>query len=212
MLKEKSNAFEFPPIHISARCINKQWFDLPLEQVWRIFENYLFFVHHAFEIEIISFVLMSNHFHLLVRVPQGNLSQAMNYFMRETSRQIGRDAGRINQTYGGRYFRCYIHSNNYFLSAYKYVYRNPVESGAAKKVEDYKFSSLYAILGGQHSMIPIAQDQLLFSDIAGTLHWLNAGRESSNYLAMKSALKKKKMEFGNDRKTRKPHILTTDLY
>ncbi|WP_081111818.1 transposase [Bdellovibrio bacteriovorus] len=60
--------------------------------------NYLCFIHHAYKGEIYAFVLMSNHFHLLIRFPENNMSEAMTYFMRESSRMISRQAGRINQT------------------------------------------------------------------------------------------------------------------
>jgi REP element-mobilizing transposase RayT len=65
-------------------------------------------INRAYKAEIHAFVLMSNHFHLVVSFPENNMSEAMNYFMRETSRMISRDAGRINQTYGSRYFRSII--------------------------------------------------------------------------------------------------------
>ncbi len=133
-----------------------------MNEVWSIFENYLFFIYHAYSVEIFAFVLMSNHFHMLVRAPKNNLSETMNYFMRETSRQIGRDAGRINQTYGSRHFKSEIRPVIYFLNAYKYLYRNPVEAGLSVEVESYKYSTLSILLGQQKSLIPLVDDQTLF--------------------------------------------------
>ena len=120
------------PFHITGRCINKDWFSMPLHEVWTIMSDQLYFLHHAFEFEILSFVLMSNHFHLMVRTPKANLADGMAYFMRETSRSIIKDSERINQTYGSRYGRCLIHSNHHLMNAYKYIYHNPVK---ASKVE-----------------------------------------------------------------------------
>ncbi len=54
------------PYHITARCINKEWFRLSIPTVWSVMEDYLYLVATAFEIKVRAFVLMSNHFHLIV--------------------------------------------------------------------------------------------------------------------------------------------------
>ena len=124
-------------------------------------------------IEICAWVLMNNHFHLLVSTPDANLDRAMNYLMRETSRVIGWRAGRINQVYGGPYNWSVLMSQHYYLNAYKYVYRNPVEAGLATAVENYKFSTLPGLLGAQLLVIPVEDDEILFSDANQKLAWLN---------------------------------------
>ncbi len=199
------------PYHISARCLNRAWFDIPIEKVWSIYENYLHFIHHAFNIEIFSFVLMSNHFHLLARAPDNNLSAAMTYFMRETSREIARCAGRINQTYGTRFSRTLISTHHHYLCAYKYVYRNPIEAGICSKVEDYPYSSLGSLIGMNKSIIPHAEDLTLFSDFEGTLKWLNTPSGKENREAVRRALKRNVFEFAKD-KAGDLHSLSTDLY
>ena len=200
------------PYHVSARCLNREWFEIPLSDVWCIFEDYLCFIHHNFGIEILSFVLMANHFHLILKAPNSNLSAAMNYFMRETSRQILQASGRINHIYGGRFSRSLITSNHYFMCAYKYVYRNPVEAKFCGRVEDYRFSTLAGLLGARKLSIPLSEDLTLFSDVEGTLSWLNTAREKPIYEAVRKAIKKSAFEFGKNKKTGKPHELTTNLY
>src|ERR1700722_12532057 len=96
------------PYHISARCLNREWFQLPMNTVWSIMEDYLYLVAHVFDLRIHSFVLMSNHFHLLATAPRGNLSEVLLYFMRETSREITRRTYRINQTWGIRNHKTHI--------------------------------------------------------------------------------------------------------
>ncbi len=118
----------------------------------------LYFVSHAFNLRVHAFVLMNNHFHLIVRTPDGNLSDAMRYFMRETSREITFVSGRINQTYGSRFHRSLLHSPLYYLHAYKYLYRNPVEAGLCELVEEYKFSSLQGLLGETWLDVPVRED------------------------------------------------------
>ncbi len=178
------------PVHISARCINKEWFSLPIDSVWRIMEDYLFLLHHGFGFQIHSFVLMSNHFHMIIRTPQDNLSRGMNYFMRETSRQIGRESNRINQVYGSRYHKTSISNPLYYLHAYKYVYRNPVEAGLASDVCAYPYSTLSGLVGVTNLFIPVCRDDTLFGDFAGTLAWLNSAPTKENRDAIRRGLRK----------------------
>jgi REP element-mobilizing transposase RayT len=188
------------PYHITARCINKEWFQIPLPDVWDIFSEYLFFINRAFNVKVHSFVLMNNHFHLILSTPNANLSEAMNYFMRETSRQFGYASGRINQIYGGPYFWSQLRSEIYYGHAYKYVYRNPVEAGLCLNVEDYPFSTLYALLGKSKTIIPISEDVLFFSDIESQILWLNEAYKSESYKKeIKNALRKRQFHFGKDR-------------
>ncbi len=180
---------------------------LPFDDVWEIFSDYLFFLHHAFDVRIHSFVMMNNHFHLLIRTPNANLDKAMNYFMRETSRVIGRRSGRINQVYGGPYFWSLIKSPNYFLHAYKYLYRNPVEAGLAANVESYRYSTLQSLIGERHSIIPLEPDETLFPDIESQLRWLNQAYPSIEFkLDIKKAIRRKEFKFAKDKRG-KPHHL-----
>jgi REP element-mobilizing transposase RayT len=198
--RENSNIY---PFHVSARCINKEWFRIPIEEVWLIFNNYLYLAKHAYNLDILNFVLMNNHFHMLLRTPESNLSQAMNYFMREVSKEITRTCGRINQTFGAPYHSSLIKTNHYYLHAYKYVYRNPVEAGLCANVEDYKYSTLNGLLGLSPLIIPVSEDETLFSSVEQTLAWLNTTYDGDNKNKIKKALKRTEFSFekiGNSRK------------
>ena len=189
MMPRKKPIFDnFFPYHISARCHNKEWFRLDIDKVWSVTSDYLFFLHHAYEVKIHSFVLMNNHFHLIAHFPEGNISSAMNYFMRETSRVINFESNKINQVYGGPYHKSLITNPLYYLHAYKYVYRNPVEAGLAAKVEDYPLSTLPFKLGKAFSIIPIACDDTLSEDMESTLHWLNTAPDISDKISVTKAL------------------------
>ena len=200
--KKRENSHIYP-YHVNARCINKDWFKIPIEDVWTIFNNYLYLVKHAYNLDIFNFVLMNNHFHMLLKTPEGNLSQAMNYFMREVSREITRSCGRINQTFGAPYHSSLIKTNHYYLHAYKYVYRNPVEAGLCHLVQDYKYSTLSGLLGQSPLIIPVSEDETLFSGVEQTLVWLNSEYTDDNKNKIKKALTRTEFTFdknGNDRK------------
>ncbi len=200
------------PYHVTARCINKDWFAQPLAEVWTIMSDQLFFIQRAFNVRIHAFVLMQNHFHLMISTPDANLSSAMQNFMQATSTTIVKNSNRINGTYGGRHSRSIIDSRLYFSHCYKYVYRNPVAIGVCKKVEDYPFSTLHGLLGRQTLYIPVAHDDLLFSDVEKTLYWLNQEPKKEHSDAIKSAMKKPRFKLRKDPNTKKPHSLESELY
>lgn len=180
--------------HITARCTNKEWFSIPLDQVWTIMSNYLFFLHHAFGCEIHSFVLMNNHFHLLMRSPHEELGVVMNYFMRETSRCIGFNAERINQVYGGPYHASVIVNDRQLENVYRYVYQNPMRAKIVETPEQYRYSSLQQKLGLSHGWIPLVPDALLFSNLESTLRGLAKPFEPEEADVIRTGLKKANFE------------------
>ncbi|WII72204.1 transposase [Bdellovibrio sp. 22V] len=200
------------PYHLSARSHNKEWFHLPIHEVWEIMSNYLYFIHQAYKVEIHAFVLMSNHFHLIARFPENNMQEAMNYFMRETSRVISRSSGRINQTYGSRYFRSVITKDLHLEHVYKYVYRNPVEAKICAQVEDYPFSTLQIRLGLRNGVIPLAPDLLLEEKPHSTLTWLNTKPLENDKETIRKSLKRPSFGFSNRSSGTFIHHLEVDRY
>lgn len=182
-----------------------------MERVWELMGYQLHFIRHAYQIKILGFVLMANHFHLLVLAPNENLSEAMAFFMRETSRTLSRTSSRINRSYGGRFFRSNIKSHHYFLNAYKYIYRNPVHAGLVARAEDYGWSTLRGLLGMDHTIIPVEEDTTLYSDVEGTLRWLNSPVKENDWQCVRKALRRSEFKFAKDRIKRCPHVLETEL-
>ena len=187
------------PYHLSMRCNNREWFKLPMEEVWDIMQRYLHFVSHAFNARIHAFVLMANHYHLIARFPDGGLANTMQYFNRETSRSIANATGRINHVYGGRYWRSEILGYHHFMNVYKYVLRNPVEVGAAESVQAFPYSTLAGLLGSRHLLIPVEEDTLLFGDPEENLRWLNQAPDPEYRKAMKRGLRRLQFTLPKDK-------------
>src|SRR5574338_252694 len=114
------------PYHVTSRANNREWFFLPQAICWEVFGEKLSIVSERYRAKVLAFVLMSNHFHLLIQTPDGNLDAIMNYLIREVSRTIGARSRRINRIFGGRYKWSLIQDECYIAHVYKYVYRNPV--------------------------------------------------------------------------------------
>jgi putative transposase len=199
------------PYHITARTNNREWFGLDLSEVWKIFEDQLYFIHHGFGIRTHAFVLMSNHFHLLASDPEGNMSAALRWLMTETARQINRKTNTKNHLYGDRNHRTLVSNYHYYMHAYKYIYRNPIEADLCLKVEEHPYSTLRGLLGFQKLNFPVFDD-LLAEDLEGILRWLNQPVLKEDRETIRQALKKTKFELRIHPTSRAPSRLEMNRY
>lgn len=170
---------DFVPYHVTSRANNKEQFLLPLEVVWEIITFELWSLQLIYEIEIHAFVLMPNHFHLLLTVPNSDLGKIMNLLMANATTRMNKQLGRSGHVFGGPYYWNIILSSRYFGHALKYVYRNPVKAKLCEKVEQYPHSSLYGLAGKTHLPFPISYTRagmefgLPVEKMDQFLNWLN---------------------------------------
>lgn len=181
------------PYHITGRCPNREPFRIPLPWMWSIMEDYLYYLHHVYELKIYAFVLMPNHFHLLCGTPTKKIGDVIQELMWKSSKEINAISGRINQNWGGRHFKCELNKANHFINTYKYVYQNPLRSNLVKRVEDWPYSTLNGLVGNSKLIIPIAKDTILFNNNLDfkKLDWLNQLIDKKYYDEIKIALSRK---------------------
>ena len=145
------------------------------------------------------FVLMPNHFHLILTTPLGNIDVVMQYFISEATRAIQLRANRINHIFGGRYRWSFLKSAAALGYAYKYVARNPVRAGLAASVEQYDFSTLASTT----SALPIADGigkywQFIPQDYGNRLEWLNRRTPKEQEELIGKALRRYNFQFTKD--------------
>ena len=187
------------PIHVTARSFNREWFDLPTHQMWDIFSRYLYFCTLIYGIRIHSFVLMSNHFHLLITDQQRKLDEAMAYLLKEVSRAVKGESAETSDVFDGGCNCSVIRNRVYYDFAYKYVYRNPVEARISEKVEAYPFSSLRGLLGMDHLSFPAFDNSNLIANPNAQLRWLNSPFPTTEFLdEIRQGLKLPKFEMFED--------------
>lgn len=194
------------PYNVSARCINRDWFEVPLDHVWEILCSELHLTAIIYNLKIHCFVLMGNHFHLIVSTPDANISVAMKRFMEVTSKRIGKQSNRINRIWGARHYKTIIETYPYYMNAYKYIYFNPVRAGIVERCEDYKFSTLRGLLGQEKILVPLLEDNLLFNDPVSALDWLNRRPSDQRLRAIQAGLKKARFAHVKCPKSRKQII------
>ena len=99
-----------------------------------------------FCIEIHAYCLMGNHYHLLIKTPQANLSRAMRHINGVYTQRYNR----LNKTGGslfrGRYKAILVDSAAYLLHLSKYIHLNPLSAGMVDCLEQYEWSSYSAYI------------------------------------------------------------------
>ena len=76
--------------------------------------------------DLLCFVLMPNHFHLLVRTPRPNLSRGMQHLTSGYANWCSRRHRRPGHTFQGRFKSELIEDESYFWTVSRYIQLNPV--------------------------------------------------------------------------------------
>lgn len=174
------------PYHVTARSHNKVQFELLAPEMWEVVKQSFKEAYLAHPVELISFVLMSNHYHMLLITPEGNIDLFLYEFNKRIALKIQKRTVNINQIFGGRYKWCLIETQNYFMNCYRYVYQNPIRAGLSKDCESYAYSTLGLIINNENFIIPL-HDEYGFNDRHG-LKWLNQPIEEKEMKILKKGL------------------------
>jgi putative transposase len=130
------------PYHVTIRSNNKDWFKIPLFEMWELSYECLLHAHKKVPVKIHCFVLMNNHYHLLVTSPNSDLPRFMEYFNRRLSQRIRMSSGARNHKFANRYAATVVDSKAYLYSVYRYIYQNPVRAKLCQQCIDYPYTSL----------------------------------------------------------------------
>ncbi len=110
---------------------------------------------NIFNAPVLSYVLMNNHFHMLLTTPEGNLSDFMRHFNISSTSSFNRRHKRTGHLYQGRYKSFLVDADDYLLELSRYIHLNPVRIKTARAkspgerwnlLSQYKWSSLEGYL------------------------------------------------------------------
>ena len=101
-------------------------------------------VVHDYRLNLLAYVLMDNHVHLLAIPPaEGVLGRAMQSLGRRYVRYFNDRHGRAGTLWEGRYRATIVDSERYLLECMRYIDLNPVRAGAAAQPADWRWSSYH---------------------------------------------------------------------
>jgi len=94
-----------------------------------------------FVIDVFAYVLMDNHYHLLVRTRRANLKKAMQWFGTTYTQRFNRRDFRSGHLFQGRYKSIIIENYAYLFQLSCYIHRNPLRAGIVNRLSGYRWSS-----------------------------------------------------------------------
>lgn len=102
-----------------------------------------------FGVAVLAFVLMDNHFHLIVRCDEARLSDAMQRLQGRYARGFNRRHGRAGALFQGRFDAGAITSEDGLDRAGAYVHLNPMAAGMVNDPAAFRWSSLPSYVRGE---------------------------------------------------------------
>ena len=94
-----------------------------------------------FETDIFAYVLMDNHYHILLRTNRANLSKAMQWLGATYTRRFNNKHLRSGHLFQGRFKNIMVQNDAYLMQLSCYIHRNPLRAGIVKRLADYTWSS-----------------------------------------------------------------------
>jgi len=94
-----------------------------------------------------AWCLMTNHYHLMIETPKGNLSKGMRQLNGVYTQQFNRAHGRVGHVFQGRYKAILVEKDAHLLELSRYIVRNPLAAGMVKSVKDWDWSSYRSTAG-----------------------------------------------------------------
>lgn len=113
----------------------------------RMFLTFLGQAVKRFGWSLTAWVLMTNHFHLVVQTPEANLSKGMQWLNGKYAGWFNRQHKRSGHLFQGRFKSFLIEKETYLREVLRYVVLNPVRAEMATLPEEYKWSSYRATAG-----------------------------------------------------------------
>jgi putative transposase len=105
------------------------------------FQEFLRETTEKIHLEVHAYVLMSNHYHLLVKTLQSNLSRSIQWLGVSYTGWFNHRHKRSEHLFQGRFKSFLIENERYLTAMGYYINGNPVRAGLVKNAAEYVWSS-----------------------------------------------------------------------
>ena len=100
-------------------------------------------------VDLLAYCLLSNHVHLLLETPEGNLSKMMQPLQTSYTVYFNKRHRRSGHVFEQRYKALLVDKDNYLLEVSRYIHLNPVAARIVERPQDYGWSSYGSYLKGK---------------------------------------------------------------
>ncbi|MHB1393344.1 MAG: transposase [Clostridia bacterium] len=90
---------------------------------------------------IFGYVLMGNHYHIIIQTIGKKLQEIMHQINNKYSKYFNAKYKRAGHVFQGRYKAIVVQDERYLIGLLRYVHQNPIQANLCKSVVEYKWSS-----------------------------------------------------------------------
>ena len=152
-----------------------------------------------YQVLLYCYVLMQNHYHLLVETPHGNISEVMRHFNITYTSYYNRRHNRVGHLYQGRYKSILVDKESYLTILSRYIHLNPIRvkqliGRPAKQkqryLKQYPWSSLLGYID-EDKKTPLIDYSLILAEYGGDNpdgrmnYWKEISRDITDGLEVK---------------------------
>ncbi|OGI87469.1 hypothetical protein A3A91_02195 [Candidatus Nomurabacteria bacterium RIFCSPLOWO2_01_FULL_36_16] len=167
---------------------------------YKLFEQLLFKTKEIFDMRILAYELMPNHFHLVLYPKNdGDLSLFMHRLSNAHTRKVHAltNTNGSGHLYQGRYKSFLVDSDNYIPAVIKYVERNAVRAKLVRFCEDWQWGSAWLRINGTTQQKKLL-DQKSFQLPDNYVKWINTEEKQDNLNTIRMSVLKS-VPYGRER-------------
>jgi REP element-mobilizing transposase RayT len=114
-----------------------------------------------YEVDIFAYVLIANHYHLLIKTERANLSKAMQWLGVTYTCRFNLKHKRCGHLFQGRFKSILVQNDAYLLQLSCYIHRNPTRAKIVRRLAQYPWSSYPAYAYGRQHPKWLKKDLIL---------------------------------------------------
>lgn len=146
--------------HIYARGNNRKRVFFNDQDYNRFLDNLERF-RSPLQYKLLTYVLMPNHYHLLLKSGEVPLSKVMQILITAYSMYINKKYNRVGHLFQGRFQCIVIDKDEYLLQVHRYIHLNPFKSGLTDNVLNYPWSGYHRYFSKSPGIPYLDTDEVL---------------------------------------------------
>lgn len=107
----------------------------------------------CFDFELLAYVIMDNHYHLLIKTNKVPINQIMFNINNVIGKYLNRELERTGHLFENRYKSKLVENDDYLVWLLRYMHRNPIRANICDSVDDYRWSSHYFYKNGINEFV-----------------------------------------------------------
>src|SRR5262244_2886292 len=131
---------------LTVRCFQRRYLLRPSQETVEVLGGVLARSVRLHGVELFAFSVISNHLHLIVRAPRGNLPRFMQYLLTNISKKVGKLVGWRGSFWERRYSAEPILDETALLERLSYVLSHGVKEGLVRRCRDWPGLSCFPLM------------------------------------------------------------------